>query len=195
MLRRLGQQLMTRKFLLKNCCYIALAAMGVASPASTRGQAAVSDARIAASIRSLAATPTDNLPNRQFEVFYENPVRSTELLIGSLKPVARGEYLTGQHPQSVWIIRALRSLTGLDFRAVTTADLSSDEAHFLGTEGQKWEDRQKVEFFGTWMSRDTVWVAPRDAQIAIIREWRDWFAAHGHDYKYVNDRNVDHWYF
>jgi hypothetical protein len=45
------------------------------------------------------------------------------------------------------------------------------------------------------MSRDSVWAAPKDAQIAIIKKWQEWFAAHGHTHTYVNDTNYDHWYF
>ena len=45
------------------------------------------------------------------------------------------------------------------------------------------------------MSRDSTWVAPKDAQVAIIKQWKDWFSQHGHSYKYVNDKNFDDWYF
>src|SRR5215472_9110707 len=64
------------------------------------------------------------------EILYKNPCRSAELLISSLEPVRRGQYVNGKHPQVVWDIRALRSLTGLDFRAATHADLTEDESHF-----------------------------------------------------------------
>jgi hypothetical protein len=154
------------------------------------GQSSVSDADIRAAIGKLASTSDSESPNTHFQVLYKNPERSTELLIAALKPAPRGKYLSGHHPQAVWIVRALRSLTGLDFRATTAAELSRDEAHFLDLNAQ-----QQVLFFGTWMSRDSVWVAPKDAQIVIIKQWRDWFLQHGHNHKYVNDTNFDHWYF
>jgi hypothetical protein len=153
-------------------------------------QESVSDAAIVAAIQKLTSTSDSESPDTQFQVFYKSPVRSTELLIAALKPTSRGEYLTGQHPQAVWIVRALRSLTGLDFRATTTATLSSDETHFLNMNA-----KHQVRFFGTWMSRDRTWVAPKDAQIAIITQWQEWFSHHGHDHKYVNDTNFDSWYF
>lgn len=153
-------------------------------------QESVSDSAIVAAIQKLTSTSDSEAPDTQFQVFYKSPERSTELLIAALKPTLRGEYLTGQHPQAVWIVRALRSLSGLDFRATTAARLSSDEAHFLAMNA-----KHQVRFFGTWMSRDRTWVAPKDAQIAIIKQWQDWFRQRGHNYRYVNDMNFDNWYF
>lgn len=127
---------------------------------------------------------------RCFDLFYSDPQLATELLIAELEPARPGHYLSGKHPKSVWIVRALRSLTGLEFRAPTSAHLSANEAHFLGL-----DKRRTVTFFGTWMSRDSVWVAPEDAQIAIIKQWREWFTRNGQHYRYVNDRDVNDWYF
>jgi hypothetical protein len=154
------------------------------------GQSSVPDADIRAAIGKLTSTSDSESPNTDFQILYKKPERSTELLIAALKPTARGKYLNGHHPRAVWIVRALRSLTGLDFRATTAAELTSDEAHFLDLNAQ-----HQVLFFGTWMSRDSVWVAPKDAQIVIIKQWQDWFLRHGHNHKYVNDTNFDHWYF
>jgi len=88
------------------------------------------------------------------------------------------------------LIRALRSLAGLDFKGATATRLTSDESHFL-----RLDDNGEVEFFGAWMSRNCDWVAPNDAQVAIIKKCRAWFAGHGHGYAYVNDRDFDDWYF
>jgi hypothetical protein len=159
-------------------------------PVPCHGQEPVSDAAIIAAIKKLPSTSPSESPDIHFQTFYRNPQRSTELLIAALKPIPCGKYLTGHHPEAVWIVRALRSLTGLDFRATTIAELSSDEAHFLDIDGQ-----QQILFFGTWMSRDSVWVAPKDAQVAIIKQWQKWFAQRGRNHKYVNDRNFDDWYF
>lgn len=149
----------------------------------SQAQQAPSDAEIKAVISRLS-------DSSNFETFYKRPRRAAELLISSLKPVRRGQYVKGKHPQVVWEIRALRSLTGLDFTATTKSKLGEDEAHFLGL-GRNGE----VHFFGTWMSRDRVWVAPVDAQIAIIGKWREWLETSGSTFAYANDRNFDHWYF
>ena len=45
------------------------------------------------------------------------------------------------------------------------------------------------------MARDADWVAPKDAQVGIIKKWQEWYARSGHTYRYVNDRNLDDWYF
>ena len=159
-------------------------------PIAVRAQQGPSDVEIKAAIARLG-DDTDKNGIDNFEVLYKNPRRSTKILISSLKPVRRGQYLSNHHPQVVWNIRALRSLTGLDFRAPTKVDLSEYEAHFLDHD-PKTDD---VHFFGTWMSRDRVWVAPLDAQTVIIRKWQKWFEKHGRTFSYVNDRNFDNWYF
>src|SRR4030095_1043331 len=47
------------------------------------------------------------------------PSIALPLLIKELKPVARGHYLTGEHPYTVWCLRALRAITRKDFTAPT----------------------------------------------------------------------------
>jgi len=146
----------------------------------------VSNAEIGDAIQELSSQSLDH----SLEVFYKNPQEATKLLIAELRPIKRGRYPGGTHPQAVWIVRALRSLTGLDFKATTHARLNDDEAHFLRASAEG-----EVEFFGTWMSRDADWVAPKDAQVGIIKKWQEWYARSGHTYRYVNDRNLDDWYF
>jgi hypothetical protein len=159
-------------------------------PIATFCQQQRSDAEIKTAIAKLGED-TDQKGFAKFEVLYRNPRRSAELLIASLQPVRRDQYQSGRHPQVVWSIRALRSITGLNFRASTRADMTEDEAHFLGRDPRT----DEVDFFGTWMSRDRVWLAPLDAQSAIIKKWREWFEKNGQTFTYVNDRNFDHWYF
>jgi hypothetical protein len=154
--------------------------------AESEFRGAVSDAEIGEAIRDLASQSSDH----SFEVFYKNPEEATKLLIAALKPIKRGHYPNGKRPQAVWIVRALRSLTGLDFKAATRARLTDDEAHFL-----RENEQDEVEFFGTWMSRDSDRVAPKDAQVAIIKKWQEWYARNGHTYNYVNDRELGDWYF
>jgi hypothetical protein len=137
-----------------------------------------------------AIADLDRAPHAGFDVLWQHPQKSTELLVAVLAPVARGAYPNGSHPPVVWYLRALRSLTGLNFRGPTNERLTEDEEHWLRPRPDR-----SVEFFGTWMSRDRVWVAPEDAQADIIRQWKQWFAANGTSHRYVNDRNVDNWYF
>lgn len=169
---------------------IAIAIVLCFPPLEAASQQLPSDAEIKSAIAKLSED-IDEKGMDNFEILYKNPRRSTELLVATLKPVRRGQYITGKHPQVVWNIRALRSLTGLDFRAATQADLTEYEAHFLDHD----PNSDEVHFFGTWMSRDRVWVAPLDAQTEIIKKWRNWFSEHGETFIFVNDRNFDHWYF
>ena len=158
-------------------------------PIAVYAQQNPSDVELRAAIAKLAEG-TDENGFAHFEILYKNPRRAAELLVSSLEPVRRGQYLSGKHPQVVWDIRALRSLTGLDFRAATNSKLGDEEAHFLDSNAHG-----EVHLFGTWMSRDRVWVAPLDAQTAIIAKWREWFEKNGSTFTYVNDHKFDSWYF
>jgi|SRR5437667_2389577 len=146
-------------------------------------------------IKSLGAgDPND------FEPLYQYPVSATRFLVAELHVIKRGSYRTSEaegfgpinHEAAhvIWCIRALRSLTGLNFKATTNAQLDEKEGHFLG-----YANNREVSFFGTWMSRDLSFVAPEDAQQKIIAKWKSWFTEHGTTYKYVNERNIDKWYF
>jgi hypothetical protein len=147
--------------------------------------AAGDDAPIRSAIRNL-----DGPFEAGFEVLWRHPQRATEMLVAMIAPVRAGTYEHGRHPPVVWYLRALRSLTGLNFRGATKELLDEEEEHWLrvGADGS-------VEFFGTWMSRDRVWVAPEDAQNEIIRQWRQWFASQGNSHRYESNRRVESWYF
>lgn len=125
---------------------------------------------------------------QDFKIFSQHPQRSTELLIKSLRPVRRGKYRA--HPRVVWYIRALRFLTRSDFKGRTDGRLTDDEKNFL-----VYDEGRRVKFFGTWMSRDIAFVAPKDAQIKIIRQWRDWFTRNGKTHNYSDSTPLDDWYF
>jgi hypothetical protein len=142
------------------------------------------DALIVNTIRHLGERDV----KQDFEVFSRHPARSAELLINQLRPARRGKYRN--HPKVVRQIRALRFLTGLDFKARTIQPLTDDEKQFL-----EQDDVGRVKFFGTWMSRDVVFVGPRDAQRRIIKQWKDWFMKNGKTHKYSNDTSLDDWYF
>lgn len=119
-------------------------------------------------------------------VLHRHPALAAERLVGRLAPVARGRH--HPVPRVVWYIRALRSLTGLDFEALTNAALTDDEQSYLRT-----DSLGRVRFFGWHMAWDETWLAPRDAQATIIAQWQRWFARTGKSFKYVNDPNHDHW--
>ena len=142
------------------------------------------DSLIASTIRNIGGADYE----QDLKTFAQHPARATELLIKSLRPVRRGKYR--KHPDVIWYIRALRFLTKLDFKARTNGRLNEDEKNFL-----VYDEQRRVKFFGTWMSRDIAFVAPKDAQINIIRQWRDWFTTNGKTHNYASATPLDDWYF
>jgi hypothetical protein len=105
----------------------------------------------------------------------------------------------------IWALCAVRYLTdGHDFRAPTAENpakwdelrrgwLLRDEA---GVPMKNWKPADGVRFFGTWMSRDSVFIAPRDAQERIIAKWRVWYRSTGsRRFRFKTCDSVDRWYF
>ena len=52
-----------------------------------------------------------------------------------------------------------------------------------------------VAFFATWMSRDSVYIAPDDAQRSIIDAWRRWYFNQDENWRPVVEPSTDDWYF
>ena len=88
----------------------------------------------------------------------------------------------------------LRYLTGgKEFCGPTTQfdELDQDQRQFLTV---RCGPGSEVSFFGVWMSRDLIYVAPKDAQEALIQEWIKWYKTEGIYHEYSPARDVD-WYF
>jgi len=65
-----------------------------------------------------------------------------------------------------------------------------------GTPVRNWKPTDGVAFFQTWMSRDSVFIAPRDAQEKIIARWRQWYQESGsHGVGFHTCESMDQWYF
>lgn len=144
----------------------------------------------------------------QIRILAQDPVESASLLIAQLHPVKGVRILSWKQRKwkntmhVVWCLRALRYLTkGVDFRAKTAYHFRSGPVEtrrkwFVGGDGYLKDGT--VSFFGTWMSRDSTYIAPRDAQIKIIRRWKAWYRRHGKTFHYVNPKKYespDIWYF
>ena len=168
-----------------------LASVPQASPAQDSTQAARLSAaldRIPAHLAGGNAEEVEDSLTAILRVLYQYPALSAQLLVARLEPTARGRHR--DHPAVVWYIRALRSLTGLDFSAATTTQLSDSEASYIGR-----DSAGNVRLFGWHMAWDVTWLAPGDAQRAIIRKWRAWDVKEGSGFNYVNDPAHEHWYF
>ncbi len=117
-------------------------------------------------------------------------------------------YKQHRHPKTmrvIWALRALRYLTGCqDFRAPTAENPAKwDESRrdFLlrddaGVPIENWNPADGVRFFRTWMSRDSVFIAPSDAQEKIIAQWVKWYRDTGsRGFHFQKCESVDRWYF
>ncbi len=105
----------------------------------------------------------------------------------------------------IWALRALRYLTACqDFRAPTTENPATwDELRRgwllrddSGVPMKDWKPADGVRFFRTWMSRDSVFIAPFDAQKKIIAQWVAWYRSKGsHGFQFKTCESVSQWYF
>jgi hypothetical protein len=138
----------------------------------------------------------------------QQPAEATRLLVQELQPVTGVRILADEHylprwrrtEHVVWCLRALRGLTGgLDFRAKTKHEFGDTEVEtnrewFTG--GEQFPKDGTVHFFGVWMSRDSLYIAPRDAQLKIIQMWKNWYETEGRNFAYPPFKNdPDIWYF
>lgn len=136
------------------------------------------------------------------------PAEAARLLVQELHPVRGVRILGNEHylrqwretEHVVWCLRALRSLTGgMDFRAKTThefGDTEVEENREWFTGGEQFPKDGTVHFFGVWMSRDSLYIAPKDAQLRIIQMWKSWYEAKGKNFAYPPFKDdPDIWYF
>lgn len=107
-----------------------------------------------------------------------------------IRPGEQAEHTDTMHV--IWCIRALRYLTnGMDFTGKTA---KFDEYNkILG--GLPIGKDQEVYFFSVWMSRDILYVAPKDAQAEIIEKWKKWYANDMKTFKFKSSKHLNDWYF
>ena len=124
------------------------------------------------------------------------PAESAGLLVQELHPVTGVRILGDEHylpkwrrtEPVIWCLRALRALTGdLDFRAKRSyvfgdTEVERNREYFTG--GEQFPKDGTVHFFGVWMSRDSLYIAPPDAQLKIIQMWKSWFQTKGKTFVY-----------
>lgn len=155
------------------------------------------------------ALGSDNNDLERIRILAQQPGESARLLVAELHPVAGIRILSGERGARwkdtlhvIWCLHALRYITGgLEFRARTAHEFSSGEIEehrkwFVG--GEQFRKDGTVRFFGVWMSRDSTYIAPPDAQIEIIQKWKAWYEQHGKTFAYVDpkqDQPPDVWYF
>lgn len=127
---------------------------------------------------------------------------ATGLLLKELHPVPETDITLGEaettHKASmhvIWCIRGLRYLTGLNFMAGSAAEIKKQKLPELREYWILFQSGDYVRFYGTWMSRDETFIAPRDIQVAVIKKWKDWYAENGASYTYRTNSDFDAWFF
>lgn len=149
-------------------------------------------------VARLGAPANDNVAD--VKVLAENPRANAGLLVAALHTIpdseafARADDPTMEH--ALWIIRALRYLTGgKNFRARTHHQFGKSEEEQNRKYWLMFDGRPDLAFFAYWMSRNRWYIAPRDAQSEIIAQWRRWYAAAGKqfDYKPLQNPSFEDW--
>ena len=126
--------------------------------------------------------------------------KAVVLLVNELKvikskrisPIDQGKYKEDVHV--IWCIRALRYLTSINFTASTKHIFDKSEEprkHFTSLRSRP----KKYSFFGVWMSRDVIFVAPADVQTKIIEKWKRWLDKNQSKIKLKKLKDPDDWYF
>jgi hypothetical protein len=128
------------------------------------------------------------------ETLAKTPTISTELLIGELHPIPEARILNGQkEPEAehvLWCIRALRYITGgKDFCARTGHKFGSSDEEQNRKYWIYFRHETCASFFAMWPSRASEYIAPEDAQVSIIQQWKDWLAKEGASFDYKPMRN------
>lgn len=137
---------------------------------------------------------------RIVETLAKTPQLSTKLLIDALHPIRESRILNGQEKPDaehvLWCIRALRYVTGgKSFCAETSHKFGSSEEERNRKYWIYFRNKKCASFFALWPSRGSEYIAPEDAQISIISQWKVWFAREGaeFDYKPLQNPKPEDW--
>ena len=151
-------------------------------------------------VRSLGMPGTDNFAI--VRCLSVEPHAAAVELVAHLK-VIEARVLMPQRPDIpkntvIWTLRALQYITGgLRFTASTNQKFgtSSEElrrAHLLQVYSG---DRARLTFYATWMSRETTYIAPRDTQATVIKQWQQWLDEASLLHSYAPAKTLEDWYF
>lgn len=118
-----------------------------------------------------------------------DPAASARLLVAGLHAIpdsatdAKADTPATEHV--LWMIRGLRYVTGgLDFCAGSKHAFGASEEEKNRRYWLTFHHKKCLTFFGYWMSRDRIYLAPPDAQKSIIDQWQRWYATTGKTFKY-----------
>ena len=78
---------------------------------------------------------------------------------------------------------------GIDFCAQSKHIFGNSEAEKNRKYWLTFHHNECLTFFGYWMSRDRIYIAPSDAQENIISQWQHWYATYGAKFEYKTLQN------
>jgi hypothetical protein len=165
---------------------VAVVCLGIVSYALPQNTSALSS-----EVRNLGQGQDDF---KIVESLAKTPRITTELLIRELHLIHESRILNGQEkPEAehvLWCIRALRYVTGgKDFCAKTNHKYGNSEEEQNRKYWVYFRYKNCASFFAIWPSRASEYIAPEDAQISIIQQWKNWFANEGADFDYKPMQN------
>jgi hypothetical protein len=130
----------------------------------------------------------------------KTPGASAKLLVAGLHTISDSEESAKVDESSIehvlWLIRGLRYITGgLDFCAQSKHSFGNSEEEKNRRYWLTFHHKECLTFFGYWMSRDRIYIAPQDAQKNIIDQWQHWYATSGasYDYKPLENPPPEKW--
>ena len=137
-----------------------------------------------------------------FVTFRSQPTVAACYLINDLR-IVQETWIRGgdqnMHPETmhvIWCLRALRYITGgINFKGNTKYHFNDSSERESNRRQLLRRDYNEVPFFAVWMSRDSLAIAPTDAQRAIIKKWIEWYAKNSSTFNYNSAGTVDDWYF
>lgn len=141
------------------------------------------------------------LKNIMFNVSIEKSNKYCNFLISELK-IVNHKHVVGRNKNNkeyqstmhmINCIRILRAITGQKFYAKTEYEfnLQKEKNRIYWLHNDK---KNEVPFFSTWMSRDSVFIAPVDAQKEIIEKWKQWYMKNKVN-KFSPNYDINFWYF
>lgn len=181
--------------------FLAIVLLTGLSAFSSRAMACT-EAELPGAVKNMGLWANGNDWRQAMPCLGEHGQLAASLLLNELHPVAETDITLGEgettHKASmhvIWCLRGLRYLTGLNFMAGSAAEIRKQK---MPEDREYWilfQSGDYVRFYGTWMSRDWTFIAPKDVQVAIIKKWKDWYTANGATYAYRTNSNFDDWFF
>lgn len=147
---------------------------------------------------------SENDDSSVFQELVRQPREAARLLIAELHPVEESrilgmeqdlpEHASAEHVLAM--ISGLRIITGgQDFCAATSHKFGDSEIESHRKYWTEFDYGSCLTFFGVWPSRGSQYIAPQDAQIKIIAQWKGWYKNLAPDYQFKPYRDLQPWVF